>query len=415
MKVFYVDYIFKPLKDANGKVYAILDMTIDVTSHVLARMELQESEEKFRLLSNEMPQFVWTGDSDGNLNYFNQAVYQYSGLSAEDAADGRWIQIVHSEDREENIRLWKHSVATGENFIFEHRFRRADGEYRWQLSRAIPQRDAQGVIQQWIGTSTDIQDQKDVEEKLERLVSERTRELQRSNEDLQQFAHVASHDLKEPVRKIRTYLGRLEKEYGATLPPRATEFIQKMESATSRIYNMIDGVLLYSSVDALNDSVTHVSLNQVIADVLVDTEIAIEQKGAHIQYGALPGLQGNPVLLYQLFYNLINNALKFSKAGVGPEIKISAKVISKTEIETAGLLPSQNYVRVLIEDNGIGFEQSDAEDIFKTFKRLNSKDKFEGTGLGLALCKKIVERHGGAISATSEPEKGATFSVILPC
>lgn len=303
MKVFYVDYIFKPLKDANDKVYAILDMTIDVTSNVLARMELQKSEEKYRLLSDE----------------------------------------------------------------------------------------------------------------LEKLVSERTKELQRSNEDLQQFAHVASHDLKEPVRKIKTYLDRLATEYTESLPPRGKEFVHKIESATARIYNMIDGVLLYSSVDTQQSNIKKVSLNQIITDVLTDTEITIEQKGAQIQYGSLPDLQGNPVLLYQLFYNLITNALKFSNAEVAPVIKISAEAMDSNEVEREGLLTSQQYVRVKIEDNGIGFEQSYAKEIFKTFKRLNSKDKFEGTGLGLALCKKIVERHGGTISAISAPGKGATFSIILPC
>lgn len=379
--------------------------SVDITERKEAENALIESEERFRLLSNEMPQFVWTGDANGNLNYFNQAVYEYSGLSNEEVENGGWVQIVHPDDREENIRLWQQSIATGEDFIFEHRFKRADGEYRWQLSRAVAQRDPQGVIQQWIGTSTDIQNQKNVEEQLEKLVAERTKELQRSNEDLQQFAHVASHDLKEPVRKIKTFTGRLEHEMDGQLNEKAKQYLGKVQSATNRMYSMIDGVLAYSTINASPHITQQIDLGDVLHNIESDLEVTIQNTGAAIEYSDLPVLEGEPVLIYQLFYNLINNSIKFAKAGAPPTISIRSKMI---------LQDGRSVAQIIVKDNGIGFEQEQHQMIFDTFTRLNSKDKYEGTGLGLSLCRKIVERHGGRITASGKLNEGAEFVIVLP-
>jgi PAS domain S-box-containing protein len=377
----------------------------DVTAQIQAQQKLEDSESRFRLLSNEMPQFVWTGDAEGNLGYFNEAVYKYSGLSKEEIARDGWLQIVHPEDRDENIRLWTHAISTGEDFIFEHRFKRADGEYRWQLSRAIPQRDAQGIIQQWIGTSTDIQDRKNVEEQLGNLVAERTKELQRSNDDLQQFAHVASHDLKEPVRKVKTFTSRLEQHLNGVLDETSSRYIEKIHSATNRMFSMIDGVLTYSTINASTQAPEKVDLNEVMKNIEADFEVIIQKTEATLTYGELPTIEGAPVLLYQLFYNLVNNAIKFAKADIAPEIIITSEMISDGHRKT---------VKLNLSDNGIGFEEEQSKSIFETFTRLNSKDKYEGTGLGLALCKKIVERHCGSISASGVPGVGATFTILLP-
>lgn len=408
----YFDYIFKPLKNAEDEVYAILDMSLDVTEQTISRKKLEESESLFRLLANEMPQFVWTGDAAGNLTYFNQAVYEYSGLSADEVANGGWIGIVHPEERDENVRLWLHSIATGKDFIFEHRFKRADGEYRWQLSRAVPQRDPQGVIQQWIGTSTDIQDRKKFEVALEGLVQERTKELnklnielQQSNEDLQQFAHVASHDLKEPVRKIKTFVSRIQEEAAEQLDERSNLYLAKVQSATDRMSTMIEGVLAYSTVNASEQVPQRVNLHDTLKHIETDLEVMIHQTGATIRCKNLPLLEGAPVLLYQLFYNLVNNSIKFARAGVPPVISIESSIVQRE---------GQGFAKIVFSDNGIGFPQEKAQMIFDTFTRLHSKDKYEGTGLGLALCKKIAERHGGAIEATGKMGEGSTFVVWLP-
>jgi signal transduction histidine kinase len=233
--------------------------------------------------------------------------------------------------------------------------------------------------------------------------------LLQSNEDLQQFAHVASHDLKEPVRKIRTFSNRLQEEYGKTLPPQARQFLTKIEQATQRMVMMIEGVLEYSTLNGSEQTIEPIDLNQIIDFVTTDLELPIAEKNASIVHGALPQLEGAPVLIYQLFYNLINNSLKFARSDTPPVITVVADLLHGQTVEQDG-----EVVELVIRDNGIGFDQEHTDRIFNTFARLHARDKYEGTGLGLALCRKIVERHHGSISATGEKDKGAAFTIRLP-
>ena len=253
---------------------------------------------------------------------------------------------------------------------------------------------------------------RDYAEKLEQAVRKRTQELRRlnvsleqSNEDLMQFAHVASHDLKEPVRKVRTFTGRLLEEYGETLPDDAKKFLSKIQHATERMSTMIEGVLSYSILNSNEQPITQVDLNAVFDNIEADLEVAIEETGAELRRDKMPTVEGASVLLYQLFYNLVNNALKFSAEADKPLITITSRLS-----EGAG----KRIAEVTVRDNGIGFDQEQSSRIFEAFARLNSKDRFEGTGLGLALCKKIAERHHGSINATGVKGQGAVFVVRLP-
>lgn len=249
-------------------------------------------------------------------------------------------------------------------------------------------------------------------EMLEQEVKSRTLELsllnislQRSNEDLQQFAHVASHDLKEPIRKIKTFGSRLQDEYSDILPERAKLFLDKIQNATERMFSMIDGVLAYSMLNSSEQPIEAIDLNEVFRNIESDLEVSMIQKKGVIRKGPLPIIEGASVLIYQLFYNLLNNAFKFSRPDVPPVIHVSSLITGRGEEQT---------VEIGVADNGIGFDQKHAFSIFDTFARLNSKDKFEGTGLGLALCKKIVERHHGTITALGMKNKGAAFTIRLP-
>jgi PAS domain S-box-containing protein len=247
---------------------------------------------------------------------------------------------------------------------------------------------------------------------LEQQVQERTMALKElnlsltlSNEDLQQFAHVTSHDLKEPIRKIKMYSSRIQDEYQHLLPEKGNVFLNKIQSASNRVFSMIEGILSYSTLASADDPAVMVDLNDVLKNIESDLEVLIEEKNATLLIEQLPHVNGVPVLLYQLFYNLVNNALKFSKIIEPPVIIIQYSSVK---------LDGSNFAKISLADNGIGFDQEQSEKIFITFTRLNSKDQYEGTGLGLTLCKKIVQRHGGFISANGVENKGAEFIVLLP-
>ncbi len=393
-----------PVIAEDGTYYAWSWKFRDITQQKGDEKAVKEREENFRQLANLVPQIIWTAKPDGFLDYYNKRWYDYTGFK-EGYGDQSWVPILHPDDIQLCIDTWYHSVKTGKPYQMEYRFiDKETGGYRWFLGKALPIKNEDGTIAKWFGTCTDIHDQKAIEEKLEALVTERTTELQRSNEDLQQFAHVASHDLKEPVRKIKTFSNRLNEEFANELPDKARLYINKMGAAANRMYAMIDGVLLYSTVNALDQTIETVDLNNTLRHIEEDLEVMIQQHGATLKYSKLPVVEGSGILLHQLFYNLINNSLKFSKKTEAPLIQITAGVIEG----------SKPFAEIVLTDNGIGFDPDFNEKIFKTFARLNSKDQYEGTGLGLSLCKKIVERHGGTISATGQEGKGAVFTITLP-
>ncbi|MBD2700831.1 PAS domain-containing protein [Spirosoma sp. BT702] len=239
--------------------------------------------------------------------------------------------------------------------------------------------------------------------------------LNRSNDNLQQFAYVASHDLQEPLRKIQQFGDLLKTRYVA---PSSDEwnYLERMQSAASRMSALIRDILNFSRITTHTESVRHVSLTDVVNTVLTDLELRIQETNALIEVSPLPILMGDASQLGRLFQNLLNNALKFHRPDVKPHIKVACQTLSAAELPPS-IKPTRQadtYHQIQVIDNGIGFDQKYAERIFQVFQRLHNKNQFAGTGIGLAICEKIVSNHGGAISATGEPSKGATFSVYLP-
>lgn len=248
-------------------------------------------------------------------------------------------------------------------------------------------------------------------QQLEQKISERTRQLEISNRDLEQFASIASHDLQEPLRKIQTFADIAERTLHNEESSRL--YLSKINSSAQRMARLISAVLNYSRLSNTEQPFEAVDLNETLENVKSDLELIIQEKNAVVEHDKLPIVPGVSLQLNQLFLNLINNSLKFTERN--PVIKIMCREIRKEKIpELKELSVPNKYVELVFSDNGIGFEQQHAEKVFNIFHRLHSTKKYPGTGIGLALCKKIVDKHNGYITAKSEPGRGASFYIYLP-
>ncbi len=401
----------------------------EVARRATAEAALAGSEARFRTLANFVPQIVWVTRPDGYHEYYNRRWYDYTGVPLGSTDGEGWNGLFHPDDQDRARDRWQHSLVTGEPYEIEYRLRRADGAYRWFLGQALPERDAGGAVVRWFGTCTDIDDRKREAEVLEGLVAERTaelmkanaallaevderrraeereaaaaRELRRSNAELEQFAYVASHDLQEPLRKIQAFGDLLGTKHGAALPEEGRGYVGKMKASAGRMSRLIDDLLSFSRVTTHAKPFTRVNLADTVREVVDDLELRAEKVGGRIEVGELPEVEGDAVQMRQLFQNLIGNALKFHRPDVPPVVRVSA------EHGAGGWT-------IAVADNGIGFEDRHAARIFQVFQRLHGRDEYEGTGVGLAICRKIVDRHGGTITAHGRPGEGATFVVTLP-
>ncbi|RYG39694.1 MAG: PAS domain-containing sensor histidine kinase, partial [Chitinophagaceae bacterium] len=328
------------------------------------------------------------------------------------------FQLLHPEDRTNSIRKLEKAISSGSDFQAELRLKNKDGVYRWQLGRSVAIKNDAGEIQSWIGTSIDIHDQKLMSEELERRVAARTAELKKANEellrtnqDLEQFAYVSSHDLQEPLRKIQTFSDLVLKNI-ASDNDAVRMHLEKINSSANRMSVLITDLLNYSRVSKSDENFVAVNLNRVLENILSDFEVLIKQKNAVVQAERLPIIRGIPIQINQLLYNLVSNALKFSIKN--PVITITASELAGNALPAHIMLPAdKNYVVMCFKDNGIGFAQIYASQIFTIFQRLNNRSQYSGTGIGLAICKKIAENHGGYIEAHSKEGEGSEFIVYL--
>ncbi|MDO9374802.1 MAG: PAS domain S-box protein [Ferruginibacter sp.] len=410
----------EPVKDHEGNIISWIASGMDISELKKVQQELVESESRFRSMADAMPQLVWTSTPGGKFNYFNQAAIDYTGLNHAQLEDDGWLNILNAEEQGASRDHWIASMESGKDFIYHHRFRGKDGDYRWQLSRAVPQRDIEGNIKLWIGTSTDIHAQKTISQDLEKMVQERTQELlevnydlERSNEELKQFAYIASHDLQEPLRKIITFSNRLNDLDG--LPSTGAVYLDKISVSAKRMSHLINDLLDFSSTTRNSTSFEPTNLSELLYELLSDFELEIQNKHALIEIGELPVVMAMNMQMTQLFHNLLSNALKFTRPGVQPVININAqRVLGNSIANQVSADRSTEYWEIIVEDNGIGFDQKFSEQIFAIFQRLHGKSTFEGTGIGLALCRRIVDNHNGFIIGESAPGEGAKFRIFLP-
>ena len=351
--------------------------------------EVDRERQRFRFMAESMPQKIFTAKPNGDVDYFNQQWLEFTGLTFEQIKDWGWTKFIHPDDLEENLRTWKQAIATGEPFRFEHRFRRADGKFRWHLSHVHSMRDADGNISMWIGSNTDIHEQKEKEE-----------DLQRANDDLQQFAYSASHDLQEPIRNVAVYSELVAKRYHGVLDADGQQFLGFLSEGGRRLATLISDLLAYTKAGMVEVNPAPVDSAAVLQHSLASLAEAIRESDAAVTYDALPEVYMSEAHLQQVFQNLISNALKYRNQDQ-PRIHVSA-------------IRNGSAWRFSVQDNGIGIDSQYKEKIFGVFKRLHNTNKYSGTGIGLAICQRVVKRYGGQIWVESEPGAGATFFFTIP-
>ncbi|HWE53654.1 MAG TPA: ATP-binding protein [Bryobacteraceae bacterium] len=382
------------LVDRFNEMLSSIEMREDTLTRALvdredALREAETSRERFRFMAESMPQKIFTATPAGDIDYVNLQLTEYTGLSSGRIREWGWPQFVHPDDAEEHAATWKHSLETGEPLHFQHRLRRADGVYRWHLSRAYAMRDDLDNISMWIGSDTDIHEQKLKEE-----------ELRRANDDLQQFAYSASHDLQEPVRNVAIYSELVAKRYKDVIDADGQRYLEFLTEGGHRLATLINDLLAYTRAGVVEGEVPLVDSTLVLQHTLEGLSEVIRENKATVTYDALPEVQMGETHLQQVFQNLIVNSIKYRNEKA-PRIHISAARRGRGWV-------------ISVQDNGIGIDPQYREKIFGVFKRLHRDERYSGTGIGLAICQRVVQRYGGQIWVESTPGEGATFLFTIP-
>jgi len=530
-----------PLYDDNGVLIKVIATSTDITLRKTSEQTLHQSEEHFRTITNNIQNMAWIANVDGRIYWYNQRWYDYTGTTFEEMESLGWEKVHHPNYIKEVKEFTNEALKKDEAFERTFPLRRHDGEYRWFLTRVYPLKDANGKVERWIGTNTDITEQKNFSEALEEKVEERTAELaernifietlidssidliiafdkdlrymsmnkaamqtlaehfpdgvigkkmyevvphvhqsgayanvlsslegniisqkgyksfygskyfdvdfiplqnekevygvmtvsrdvtenvlaaqemktknialQNANAELHSFNFIASHDLQEPLRKIQLFSKHIAET--EKFSEKTQNYFNRIISAGERMQNLIVSLLDLSRTSATELIFEPCDLNAIVEESKDDLQLVITEKQAVVEYENLPTINASHIQLSQLFTNLIDNAIKYSRPQIKPHIKIAASIVEGEKIEH----PSANqkdYYAIKIADNGIGFNQEYATKIFEIFQRLHGKNEYSGTGIGLAIVKKIVTNHNGFIVAEGVPGIGSIFTIYIP-
>ncbi|NEU70042.1 PAS domain-containing protein [Spirosoma agri] len=464
----YFDFTYKPLRNSAGEPYGILSVAIDVTEQFMARQQLEEATNQLRSMveSAPFPIGVYTG-RQMLIRFANQAIIDVFGKGP-DVIGKSYLELLPELADQQIFKQLLGVYDSGVPFasgtqrvMIEHEGALVPYYFNYNFT---PLFDASGQVYGVMNTAAEVTElelaRQSLEESegryrllsahLEEQVQQRTQELaavneelaasneelmasnenttavnsalsesnlnlSRSNDNLEQFAYIASHDLQEPLRKIQQFGDLLQSQHGDQLGE-GMKYLERMQTAAARMSTLIRDLLTFSRIATQRDGSGPVSLQRVVAEVLITLDWTIQDVAAQIQVGSLPTVSGDETQLEQLFQNLLSNALKFRRVDTPPLIAIRATLINATDLPL-GVKPDRltaQYHRIDVMDNGVGFEEKYLDRIFQVFQRLHSKNEFTGTGIGLAICEKVVRNHGGAITATSQPGQGTTFIVYLP-
>lgn len=382
--------------------------------HVQARTkELQKLQRRDELILNSAGEGICGLDGTGKSTFVNPAVAKLTGWGLEELI-GKTEQEIFGRPSANG------GTAPAEQVSGEQVFCRKDGT-SFPVEFVKTPISENGRVVGAVLVFKDITERKRVEETLE----QKAVELARSNAELEQFAFVASHDLQEPLRKIQAFGDRLKTKCNGTMAPETHDYLERMQNAAARMRTLINDLLAFSRVIRSSEPFAPVDLGAAAKEVMGDLEVAIEKNGARVEVGELPTIEADPMQMRQLLLNLISNGLKFQPPGAVPVVKVQAHLTDLASAANKGFSkrraameepgqPPEKVCELSVQDNGIGFDEKYTERIFAVFQRLNGRTEYEGTGVGLAVCRRITDRHGGTIIARSTPGNGSTFIVTLP-
>lgn len=434
----YYNITYTPVFNSEGEVYAILEISVDVTEQIKAQQALEEAEAELRGAIELAGLVTWKLDIKNNTYKYSARFMEWLGFTEDTQDLMAAYNPLPGEYRESVPALIEATIAPGSTGIYDNEhpvINHKTGQVRLIHAQGQVFYDATGAPAYLSGTAQDITLQREMQMALETEVKLRTRELDEaikklqitveelaesntkllhSNAELAQFAYIASHDLQEPLRKISTFSQLLERSLGGVATEESKNYLAKIRNSSMRMTALIRDVLMYSQIVKENETFEEVNLNQILENVLIDYDLLIEQKEAIIRQEELPIIEAIPLQMTQLFANLIGNALKFVKQDVKPVISISSTRLNEETIQIRKLASGFDYYSIKIADNGIGIPPEYTEKVFNIFQRLHRKSEYEGTGIGLAMCKKIVQNHHGEITIENNSAGGATFNVILP-
>jgi len=415
---FYENF-YIPLRNESQEAYGVLVIGHDSTAIMEAAGKIEAVNTKLTEAQRLAHIGNWEWDIVGDKITWSDELYRIFGLVPREfeASFQTFVRYIHPEERDHVSKIIQDAFVNHQPFNFYHRVVRPDGTIRILHGRGEVTMNEDGQPISMAGTAQDVTELKQAENEIRKITDELMRynkELEQINKALESFTFVASHDLQEPVRKIRTFLNLIAEKETGNLSEKSKDYMNRTIRAATQMQQLIHDLLLYSRTTTSSEHFKKTDLNNILHDVTTELKEMIEEKNAFVVTERLPELEVIPFQFHQLFVNMISNSLKFSGADRKPHIHIKADMVDKDSLELNNGNIYEKYYRITISDNGIGFDPRYDDKIFDLFQRLHSKNKYSGTGIGLAICKKIIENHDGFITAHGEPDKGATFIVYLP-
>ena len=380
----------------------------DIAKRRQVESALRESEARFRQLAEAAPVMIWMANQQRQCDYFNRSWLEFRGRSLSQEMGDGWVEGIYHEDRSRCVSTYETCFEERKPFEMEYRIQRFDGEYRWILDIGVPRFTPEGLFQGYIGSCVDISDRvlaqsqmQQLNELLEQRVQVRTRQLEAVNQELESFSYSVSHDLQAPLRHLCSFAQLLQRRSAGQLDETCLHYLEIIQQSSQQASELVDDLLTFSRMGRSEMRLTPLDLNLLMAEVQQEVQQSYPQRAVEWQIHPLPTIAGDPVMLRLVFWNLLDNALKYTA------------LRPVAQIEVGAIIQAQEVI-LFVRDNGVGFDMQYVHKLFGVFKRLHHDPRFPGTGIGLANVQRIIHRHGGRVWAEGQVEQGACFYCALP-